>query len=105
MRPPFDDLADPDRLADLVDALHEVGTHNRERAERCAAVADEVTLLAWATAVDRTRTEEAAATLGRAALAAEQTWVLAVFLRRTWPWRRRVRYALALLSPWWPRLR
>lgn len=105
MRPASEDLAHPDRLPDLVDALHDVATEGRALADRADEVADEVTALAWAGAIDRARSERAVGSLGRAALAGERAWVIEAFLRRAWPWRRRVRYALVLLWPWWPGLR
>lgn len=97
-------LDHPSRIADLRDCLRHDAEHARRRAELATEAADAleaaeaVNMAAYARVAAR-----AVVRAGLATDAADKVDVVLVALARLWPWHRRLRFAVALLSPWWPR--
>lgn len=97
------DLSDPSRIADLRDCLRHDARHARARADLAEEAAESLEAMEAANLSAYARTAERG--IVRSALAtdaADKVDVVLVTLARLWPWHRRLRFAVALLSPWWP---
>ena len=97
------DLTDPARLSDLVHCLRHDATHARSRADLADEAADALEAMEAVHLTSyRAVAERAVMRLSLVNDATGKADTVIVTVARLWPWWRRVRFAVALLSPWWP---